>query len=347
MFTSPSNTKPSRCENFILQFQLQIGLVFDGVVNTRQIQFLSHQSKIASKIELFVDCLSDADSASASADGGHMPDGGDVGTVETRAAADACTKKLYELSAGEEALRQRRRDNLAKVGEGEGGGAGGDEVAVKESVVSDDREIQSALEQVSKDIRTVQSELRFIYDNKVAFKRLGYLSLNSNERSQFQARELKSVYIDHRARFLRIKLHKCHVNKYNLVNQVGLIAVNVLGESVTPASQLLVGREALGDVLGNSKNTQGADHGGAGAGLSTYPTTQENSLTGAGMGSDLGGDSLLNSEPVLNAQPPGVLQQAGMQHAQPMQNQGNAAMGATMTSMASGVGGRPEDAGLD
>eukprot|EP00439_Symbiodinium_sp_Y106_P069776 s1348_g12.t1 len=45
----------------------------------------------------------------------------------------------------------------------------------------------------------------------VQFKRLGYLSLDSNERSQ------------------------CHINRYNALNQVGLIALSCLGEVVTPA----------------------------------------------------------------------------------------------------------------
>lgn len=64
----------------------------------------------------------------------------------------------------------------------------------------------------------------------VQFKRLGYLSLDNNERSQFQARELKSVYVDVVAQFLRIVFHKCHVNRYNALNQVGLIALSCLGE---------------------------------------------------------------------------------------------------------------------
>merc|ERR1719504_496239 len=68
----------------------------------------------------------------------------------------------------------------------------------------------------------------------VKFTRLGYLSLDSNERSQFQARELKSVYVDVTAQWLKILLHKCHINKYNLVNQVGLIALNTLGEPLGP-----------------------------------------------------------------------------------------------------------------
>eukprot|EP00438_Fugacium_kawagutii_P011435 Skav233056 [mRNA] locus=scaffold2357:21670:23499:+ [translate_table: standard] len=64
----------------------------------------------------------------------------------------------------------------------------------------------------------------------VQFKRLGYLSLDNNERSQFQARELKSVYVDVVTHFLRIVFHKCHINRYNTLNQVGLIALSCLGE---------------------------------------------------------------------------------------------------------------------
>lgn len=71
------------------------------------------------------------------------------------------------------------------------------------------------------------------YEN-AQFKRLGYLSLDCNERSQFQARELKSVYVDVSAQFLRIVLHKCHVNRHNIVNQVGLIALHCSGEVLGP-----------------------------------------------------------------------------------------------------------------
>lgn len=61
------------------------------------------------------------------------------------------------------------------------------------------------------------------------FKRLGYLSLDSNERSQYQARELKTVYIDNPGRFVRLVVHRNYVNKQNLFNQVGIVAVNLLG----------------------------------------------------------------------------------------------------------------------
>ena len=55
------------------------------------------------------------------------------------------------------------------------------------------------------------------------------LSLDNNERSGYRARELKSVYVDVRCNFKKLRLHKCFINKYNLYNQVGIVAINVLG----------------------------------------------------------------------------------------------------------------------
>ena len=54
--------------------------------------------------------------------------------------------------------------------------------------------------------------------NQIKFTKLGYLSLDSNERSQFQARELKSVYVDSVTLLLKLVFHRCHVNKFNLHN---------------------------------------------------------------------------------------------------------------------------------
>ena len=66
------------------------------------------------------------------------------------------------------------------------------------------------------------------------FQRLGYMTLDSNEKSQFKARELKSVYIKARGNFLKLLLHRCYTNPLNLFSQVGLIAINALGQ---PAQQ--------------------------------------------------------------------------------------------------------------
>ncbi|XP_072222614.1 centrosomal protein of 104 kDa [Leuresthes tenuis] len=63
-------------------------------------------------------------------------------------------------------------------------------------------------------------------------RRLGYVSLSDNEKTGFKARELKSVHVDAVGVYLRITLHKNHVNRYNHYNQVALVAVNVLGDSL-------------------------------------------------------------------------------------------------------------------
>jgi len=68
---------------------------------------------------------------------------------------------------------------------------------------------------------------------EIRYKKLGYLSLDSNERSNFQARELKSVYIEAPCMYIKLVFHKCHLNKYNLFNQVGLIALSFYGDVLT------------------------------------------------------------------------------------------------------------------
>lgn len=62
------------------------------------------------------------------------------------------------------------------------------------------------------------------------FQRLGYVGLSNNENTDFKARELKSIHLDAEGHFVKLVLHKNHVNKYNIYNQVGLVAVNVIGD---------------------------------------------------------------------------------------------------------------------
>jgi len=75
--------------------------------------------------------------------------------------------------------------------------------------------------------------------NEIEFKRLGFLSLDPNERSGFQARELKSVYVDRDSEAVLLKLifHKCHLNNFNVFNQIGLIALNCIGEPIALQKQ--------------------------------------------------------------------------------------------------------------
>ena len=62
------------------------------------------------------------------------------------------------------------------------------------------------------------------------YKKIGYLSLDSNERSNYQARELKTVYTDYFCVRVKFNLLKCHQNSHNIYSQVGLIGLSILGE---------------------------------------------------------------------------------------------------------------------
>lgn len=62
------------------------------------------------------------------------------------------------------------------------------------------------------------------------FKRLGHFSLDSNEQSGFQSRELKTVHMQVHCSFFKLVLHKNHDNMYNLFNQVGMVRLQFLGD---------------------------------------------------------------------------------------------------------------------
>ena len=47
-----------------------------------------------------------------------------------------------------------------------------------------------------------------------------YIELSSNERSDFKARELKSIHVDADGLFLRLIIHKNYPNHVNPHNQV-------------------------------------------------------------------------------------------------------------------------------
>ena len=72
-------------------------------------------------------------------------------------------------------------------------------------------------------------------------RRLGHLSFDPNTASGHQARELKSVHVNVDAAILRVVVHKCHVNKLNIYNQVGIVALNIIGEPIAPMDNGLGG----------------------------------------------------------------------------------------------------------
>lgn len=59
---------------------------------------------------------------------------------------------------------------------------------------------------------------------------IGFFQFNDNQRSQWRARELKRIKIDHKTvRFLRIVFQDCHPTPMNQYNQVSLISLEVQG----------------------------------------------------------------------------------------------------------------------
>ena len=87
------------------------------------------------------------------------------------------------------------------------------------------------------------------HDNSSSFQEcgsishLGYISLQSNERSDFQARELKSIPIERPATFIQLVLIGCHKNVLSAHNQVGIAGVRVLGMVSTVAEENVLGEE--------------------------------------------------------------------------------------------------------
>ncbi|KAG9482015.1 hypothetical protein GDO78_010967 [Eleutherodactylus coqui] len=64
------------------------------------------------------------------------------------------------------------------------------------------------------------------------FHRLGYVALSDNEKTSYKARELKSVYVNAVGQYLKVIFHNNYTNRYNLYNQVALIAINIIGDPV-------------------------------------------------------------------------------------------------------------------
>ncbi|XP_011305093.1 centrosomal protein of 104 kDa isoform X2 [Fopius arisanus] len=64
-----------------------------------------------------------------------------------------------------------------------------------------------------------------------SFTYLGYITLSDNESTLYKSRELKSVALpETEALSIKLRLHKPHQNSHNVQEQVGLIAVNIIGE---------------------------------------------------------------------------------------------------------------------
>lgn len=103
------------------------------------------------------------------------------------------------------------------------------------------------------------------------FRRLGYVSLCDNEKTGCRARELKSVYVDTEGQFLKLVFHQNHANKYNIYNQVALVAMNIIGDPVGHSNENSIAtREKLPDHHHRGQHTEDPALEGTCSGKSDY-----------------------------------------------------------------------------
>ena len=65
---------------------------------------------------------------------------------------------------------------------------------------------------------------------QVNYDYIGFIRTDTNERSNFESRESRKIYINSKALFLKIELEKNHFNNFNLFNQVGLFKLEFIGD---------------------------------------------------------------------------------------------------------------------
>ena len=65
--------------------------------------------------------------------------------------------------------------------------------------------------------------------HNVQYKYIGFIKMDTNERSQFRARESRKVHVNTKALFFKIELGKNYTNEYNVFNQVGLMNLDFFG----------------------------------------------------------------------------------------------------------------------
>ena len=75
-----------------------------------------------------------------------------------------------------------------------------------------------------------------IIDNyhNVRYKYVGFIKMDTNERSQFRARESRKVYVNTKSLFLKIELGQNYRNEFNIFNQVGLMNLDFYGSYLPP-----------------------------------------------------------------------------------------------------------------
>ena len=61
--------------------------------------------------------------------------------------------------------------------------------------------------------------------SSIQYQRLGHFSLSDNTKNNYKSRELKSVFLDHQWKYLKILFNKPYFNKFNPFNQIGVVRI--------------------------------------------------------------------------------------------------------------------------
>jgi centrosomal protein CEP104 len=68
--------------------------------------------------------------------------------------------------------------------------------------------------------------------NNIPFLKLGFITPNSNQKTNFKAREFQKIKINQNVFFIKFVLHKNHINLENKYNQVSIISVEFFGNEI-------------------------------------------------------------------------------------------------------------------
>ena len=64
----------------------------------------------------------------------------------------------------------------------------------------------------------------------VNYDYIGFIRTDNNERTNFEARESRKIYINSKSLFLKLELEKNYFNNYNLFNQIGILKLEFIGD---------------------------------------------------------------------------------------------------------------------
>ena len=56
-----------------------------------------------------------------------------------------------------------------------------------------------------------------------------FIKFEENLSAEHKARELKTIHIEAECEFIKMEIQICHINNLNLYNQVGIVAINIMG----------------------------------------------------------------------------------------------------------------------